>query len=249
MQNEVRIHPAAMLFPEMPKNELATLVEDIRENGVRTRLQFIGETWDDAQLLDGRNRLKALKEVGLAYREHSDLIPAADIPDPIDHVLSLNLHRRHLTESQRGMVAANVATLKLGANQHSSIELPSTQTAAARLNVSVATVKRARKVKEKAVPEITAAVESGEVTVGAAAGVAELPVDEQSKLAAEGPKAIRAKAASLRQATKAEAAPVEEAVKERGLLFDPTQFDEGMRDPDIVRDSTAEREAANKSIA
>ena len=249
MQNEIRIHPAAMLFPEMSKNELAALVEDIRENGVRTRLQFIGETWDDAQLLDGRNRLKALKELGLAYRDHSDLIPAADIADPVDHVLSLNLHRRHLTESQRGMVAAKVATLKLGANQHSSIELPSTQAAAARLNVSVATVKRARKVKEKAVPEIAAAVESGEVTVAAAAGVSELPVDEQSKLAVEGPKAIKAKAASLRHEKKAEAAPVQQAVAERASLFDPTQFDEAMRDPDVVRDSSGQRAMADKLLA
>jgi len=48
-------------------------------------------------------------------------------------VVSLNLKRRHLNESQRAVVAAKLATLPKGANQHSPIGESSTQSDAAQL--------------------------------------------------------------------------------------------------------------------
>jgi hypothetical protein len=62
----------------------------------------------------------------------------------------MNLRRRHLDESQRAMVAARPAMLPKGANQHSSIELPTQEQAAEMLNVGVASVKRAALVLERA---------------------------------------------------------------------------------------------------
>lgn len=66
-------------------------------------------------------------------------------------VLSKNMMRRHLDESQRGMVATRLATLNRSDNQHRSNDLSSiTQSKAAELlNVSVPTVKRARRVVER----------------------------------------------------------------------------------------------------
>lgn len=79
-------------------------------------------------------------------------------------VVSLNLHRRHLNESQRGMVAAKVATLKHG-QKPGDVEIStSTQTEAADLlNVSRETVIKARKVIEKGTPALREAVERGAV--------------------------------------------------------------------------------------
>lgn len=96
--------------------------------------------------------------------------------DALAFVVSHNLVRRHLSESQRGMIGARVATIKNGSNRYtlgSSIDEPriSTQTrdaAAAQLNVGTATVDRARRVIRDGVEELVHAVDSGEVSVNAA---------------------------------------------------------------------------------
>jgi hypothetical protein len=82
-------------------------------------------------------------------------------------VVSLNLQRRHLSESQRAMVAAKLANIKntdFVGNQHSA-NLQSPQTsraeAAALLKVSERTVNTAKKVEQNAVPELIKKVEQG----------------------------------------------------------------------------------------
>jgi len=95
-------------------------------------------------------------------------------------VLSKNLHRRHLDSSQRAMVAAKIAGMKQGARSDlSPIGEKSQADAADALNVGKRSVERAREVSEDGIPELIAAVESGEVSVSAAAEVASLPDDEQ----------------------------------------------------------------------
>jgi hypothetical protein len=95
---ETPIHPAAQLFPELPADELKALADDIKKNGqFQTILVFGGK------ILDGRNRLKACKLAGVEPRfERIALV------DPLDFVVSCNLHRRHLTPAQRREVIAAV---------------------------------------------------------------------------------------------------------------------------------------------
>ena len=71
-------------------------------------------------------------------------------------VVSLNLRRRHMNESQRAMVAAKLATLPKGANQHTPIGGPTQSEAAAMLNVSERAVQRASAVRDHGVPELAA---------------------------------------------------------------------------------------------
>jgi voltage-gated potassium channel Kch len=73
-------------------------------------------------------------------------------------VISLNLKCRHLSESQRAMVAAKIATLKLGDNQHS--EGPSIEEASRLLNVGHASVERAKTVQRAGAPELVEAVDA-----------------------------------------------------------------------------------------
>lgn len=101
----------------------------------------------DGKLLDGRNRVRACRQGGRAIRT----IDYA-CEDPLGFVLSSNLHRRYLVDSQRAMVAARLAQLCLSANQHAQICAPSQPEAAKALNVSRRAVQQARVVQEKAAP-------------------------------------------------------------------------------------------------
>lgn len=230
----VKIHPAAELFPMMGDSEYAGLLEDIKVNGLNFSVVFRGD-----ELIDGRNRLRAIQDLGWDLSEYSTTVEPSEIADPIQYVLSLNLHRRHLNESQRGMVASRVATLRNTDNQHSMsqkegspIGLPSTQQQAAdSLNVGLGTVKRARRVIDKAVQEIVDAVEHGDVSVSAAAEVSELPKAEQRKLAKAGPKAVKDAAAKSRKAK--EPKPRKPGQPSGGTTFDPSEWEEPSKEEPI----------------
>jgi len=75
----------------------------------------------------------------------------------------LTLHRRHLNESQRAMIAARLANLPRGRREtNGSIDLFTTQQqAASLLNVSTPSVERARVVLSEGTPEMIAAVDAG----------------------------------------------------------------------------------------
>jgi N6-adenosine-specific RNA methylase IME4 len=131
--------------------------------------------------------------------------------DPLAYVISANLRRRHLSESQRAMVAAKLATLKRGDNQHSPIGETSQAKAAELLNVGKRSVERAADVRESGAPELVRAVETGVVSVSAAADLATRPPDEQREIVARGEReilraaqAIRARKGELRRAERLE---------------------------------------------
>ncbi len=62
------------------------------------------------KILDGRNRFRACKKAGIAARFKNY---AGD--NPLAFVLSANLKRRHLNESQRADIAAKLANMRQGA--------------------------------------------------------------------------------------------------------------------------------------
>lgn len=144
----MEFHPIADVFPLIAGDEFSDLVSDIRARGLLEPIWIY-----DGQILDGRNRYRACIEAGIPpdYREYQG-------DDPIGFVISLNLRRRHLDESQRGMVAARLANLGWGqrADRAANWQLlpgipapatPITQAdAAALLNVGERSVSRAREV-------------------------------------------------------------------------------------------------------
>lgn len=168
-------HPAAQAFPLMEGEAYDRHREDVRANGLRIPIVLAKH---DAQwmILDGRNRQRACDETGRKPRyEYFE----GDLEAAIAYAVSVNVARRHLNESQRGLVAARLANLPRGANQHAQICAPSQAEAAELLNVGRRSVQSARQVLEDGEPELVKAVESGDVAVSRAAEIARLNRDQQ----------------------------------------------------------------------
>ena len=185
---EIEFHPLANLFPLIEGEDFTALVADIREHGLHEPVVLF-----NGKILDGRNRYRACREVGIECR-----FETFQGTDPVGYVISLNLRRRHLDESQRSMVAAKLATLKRGDNQHSPIGETSQAKAAELLNVGKRSVERAAAVRDRGVPELVHAVEQGRVAVSVAADIAAQPTDQQRVIVARGEKEILRVAAKIR---------------------------------------------------
>jgi|GEM_PF-3187041 len=194
-------HEYSTIFPLMSPDEFKALTEDLRENGLREPI-----TIHDGKIVDGRNRYEACLKLGI----EPTLVPWDEREDLIDFVISRNLHRRHLTESQRAMVAAKLkplfekaakerqgmrTDLKVDAtgceDQEPSVNIVANlpqclgrkarEDAAMVLGVSPRSVQSADTVLKSGSPELAKAVEIGKVKVSAAEKIAKLPIDEQPK--------------------------------------------------------------------
>ena len=164
-----KTHPAAEIFPLLEGANFEALVQDIRNNGLREAITL----HPDGSVLDGRNRLRACRALAI-----EPLVSKWDgSGTEAAFVVSKNLHRRHLDETQRAMVATTLATRKREDNlkQNKSTEqgIPcsdglTNQQAADLLNVSADSVIKAKKVFNEATAEIIESVRKGEISLNAA---------------------------------------------------------------------------------
>ena len=95
----MKIHPAALTYPEMTADSFAELKADIKAHGQQMPVIVY-----ESQIIDGRNRWKACEELGIKcvteeWKRKGD-------ESILDYVNSLNGPRRHLTASQRAATAA-----------------------------------------------------------------------------------------------------------------------------------------------
>lgn len=97
-------HPLAAIFPMMEAGPTAELAQDIKTNGLREKIVIL-----NGQILDGRNRFAAceIAKVEPQWEFHDERRHG----DPLAYVLSKNLKRRHLTQSQRAVIAAEALPL------------------------------------------------------------------------------------------------------------------------------------------
>ena len=183
----MELHPYCTLFPDCSEEELQMLTDDIRQNGLLEPIVLF-----DGKILDGRNRYMACLRSNTKPRtiEFTG-------NDPLGFVLSKNLHRRQLSESQRAAIAAEIANMRRGYNKQEeyanlrisqsqshkgvatdgnfgkeskSTDLPriSQKEAAKMMNVSQRSVNTAAKILKEASPEVVQQVKDGKKTLNAA---------------------------------------------------------------------------------
>jgi hypothetical protein len=189
---DIEFHDAANIFP-LDEEHIAELAIDIQKHGQQQPIELI-----DGKILDGRRRYMACEAAGVEPK-FKTVNPA----DPVAYVLSLNLHRRHLTPSQLSMVAARVRDIYdeqakerqsagqqsggRGNKKNSVANFPPSNTApgkardkaGAAVGVSGKTVDHATKVLKQAIPEVVKAVDEGRMAVSTAAILSAEPPEVQ----------------------------------------------------------------------
>lgn len=178
MPAELTLHDICNAYPQMSKAELEELTSDIRMHGLKVAIVTY-----QGQVIDGRNRFLACQMAGVkpATREWDGKGLLSDL------VVSLNERRRHLTASQKAMVAAELqpfiaaeiaaraentetsAVPRDGINakvpeQRSNEPRNSRKEAAAKVGASDSYTRDAIQIKEAA-PTVAAAIKSGDKTI------------------------------------------------------------------------------------
>lgn len=203
---EAIIHPFARMLPMIPENARATFRTSLAAG------QNHAVIFAKGMLLDGRNRTRELTQLRKPISTGTFI---GTDRDALELVKAENIERRHLSESQRADFAARVSMLPVGANQHTSKPAPigapslafgddpasdptppepliSQGEAAEMFNVSRRSVQRATVYQKDGIPEISEAVQAGEMSASAAAEIARLPIEEQRAIiAAADPKVVK----------------------------------------------------------
>lgn len=112
----IKVHSVAKLFPKMDESQFKAFLDDIKANGFQETIKYIEGDDGSAEVIDGRNRLEAAKQMKVDPWELNtkrgdklmEKINVAKIPSLVSYVASLNLKRRHLSDSQRAAVAVAI---------------------------------------------------------------------------------------------------------------------------------------------
>jgi site-specific DNA-methyltransferase (adenine-specific) len=185
-------HPGCLLFPRLSDADLQALADDIRANGLLNPIVLL-----DGQILDGRNRFEACKIAGVKPR----FIEWSGEGSPLAWVVATNLIRRHLTASQRAVVAFDLLPmLELEAKQRQRLSPgrgkkeannlatsftkgKASQVAAQMTKANSAYVEKIKAINKKA-PEVVAEVKAGRITVNDAGRLAKLSAEQREKIIA-----------------------------------------------------------------
>jgi hypothetical protein len=154
-------HPIAALFPLMTGSGFEELKTSMKTNGQQLPCILF-----EGKILDGRNRYRVCNELAIECR-----FETPKIIDPFEFVTAMNLARRDLTLSQRGMIAAEMANMKAGyrSDVEPVVELRevpiSRKKAAEIMHVSPSQVDRGRRILRQSDPKTITAIKAGEVTI------------------------------------------------------------------------------------
>lgn len=249
----LEFHPLANLFPLIEGAAFDELVADVKANGVRERIVIL-----DGMILDGRNRYRAgiaaglidadaPAHTGISMQPWCELYLPETEGDPLDWVLSKNLHRRHLDESQRAALGAKLETLAHGGDrkdQDATLHLNRANIGKL-VNVSPRTIAKASKVKSEGAPELFGAIERGEVTATVAEKLLALPREKQADVLSrvEAKRLPTLAKQAMREATEKRLADRTRALPSK--LFNVIYADPPWRFEPFSRDTGLDRAADN----
>ncbi|MFX0132020.1 MAG: hypothetical protein ACFFDN_00110 [Candidatus Hodarchaeota archaeon] len=101
---DYKIHPLCMLFPWMDVQTFSILKKDIEKYGQRDKIKVYQE-----QVLDGKNRLRALIDLGIEPK--TEVLP--EDTDPIAYIKAIGLCRRDLNTVLRVEIAQKIEEYRL----------------------------------------------------------------------------------------------------------------------------------------
>jgi N6-adenosine-specific RNA methylase IME4 len=201
----------------MVGNEFNELVNDIQKNGQQEPIWLY-----EGKIIDGRNRYRACQELNIEPIT-KDWVGNGSL---VSFVISLNLHRRHLTSSQKAAIATEIEPIlakeakkrqgkrtdlkpnisqkieqsqEVKLNQGNNINKnKATEQAAKLIQTNRQYVSDAKKIKEKA-PEVFKEVKSGNINIPDAKRIINLPEEKQKEVVE---KVVTGKAKNIREATR-----------------------------------------------
>lgn len=193
VQKRYPLHPACKLFPKLGDVELRELADDIKTNGLHNPIVLL-----DGKILDGRNRRAACK---IANVEPS-FENWKGKGSPVEWVISQNLMRRHLTASQRAVIALDILPMlekeakerqrlssgrgkKVAQKDATFSSNGKSSEIAARITKANARYVESAKSIGKAAPELLQHIRSGDLSLSDAKWVSTLPLRDRKSLLAD----------------------------------------------------------------
>jgi hypothetical protein len=152
-------HELALVFPPMSEPEFAAFKDDIREHGQHEPIILY-----EGKILDGLHRYRACQELD---REARVVRFEGNPREAAQLVLGRNFHRRHLTASQRALIAAEMCKLRPRGNTGVSPYLTAAQ-ASSLMGVGEDLVKDAKHLVRHGDEELLRSVRDGVQSVTAA---------------------------------------------------------------------------------
>lgn len=195
-------------------DEHEALERSILAEGCRDALVL----WGDL-LVDGHNRYGICQKHGVAF-ETVQAKHFQNIDDVHLWMIDQHLGRRSVSDFQRGVLALRkreiIATRRAQAAEQTPVysdaapaeptaddQAMATREALARVaRLSSTQVKQIETIQQKATPQVVAAVKAGEISINAAAAVAQLPAEEQIAAAAAGKDELKQAAKRVRESKK-----------------------------------------------
>lgn len=195
-------------------DEHEALERSILAEGCRDALVL----WGDL-LVDGHNRYGICQKHGVAF-ETVQAKHFQNIDDVHLWMIDQHLGRRSVSDFQRGVLALRKREIIAARRAQAAEQTPvysdaspaeaaaddqamATREALARVaRLSSTQVKQIETIQQKATPEVVAAVKAGDISINAAAAVAQLPAEEQIAAAAAGKDELKQAAKRVRESKK-----------------------------------------------